>query len=76
MKAKLLISLAAALLLGCVACFVDGKEILGPWDGQYYVDVCVDSTVTDTDRVCYGVATVSITIPNPLYTPQDTVPKP
>jgi hypothetical protein len=64
-------ALIVCLVVALVGC-VSGKEILGPWDGQYYVDVCVDSVVVDNGRACDATSMMVIAIPNPLYQAPDT----
>lgn len=43
--------LGASVLLTC-ACFVEGKDVIGPTEPDYLV-ICVDSSATDSSRVCY-----------------------
>jgi len=55
--------LALLLLTACV----DGKELVAPEDPRYAV-LCADTAVVHDDYVCRR-ATVTVTIPNPLYKP-------
>lgn len=65
---RALITVVVLLSIVIAGCFVDGKDILGPWDPRFQA-VCIDSLYAEPDMVCDPSATVRITIPNPLYVP-------